>query len=99
MSNQLPNNPTASQPNPHAQRIANVRLFLTAFRFERYVYVGLGTLAALMILGLAGVMLVNDSSNWGQVTAILGSGGLFTFSSGRLLTVFHKAWEHVFDGT
>ena len=97
MPDQEPGNSTQVQLNPHAQKIANVSLFLKAFRFERYVYVGLGVIAALMILGLAGAMLIKGSYNWGQLTAIFGSGGLFTFSSGRLLTVFDKAWKHVFD--
>ncbi|MDE0004046.1 MAG: hypothetical protein OXQ29_15255 [Rhodospirillaceae bacterium] len=97
MQDEEAGNPTRDQSNPHAQRIANVTQFLRAFRLERYVYVGLGVLAALMILGLAGVMLVKGSYNWGQVTTIFGSGGLFTYSSGRLLTVFDKAWNHVFD--
>ena len=91
--------PPERQPNPYADKIEAVRQLLKEFNFERYVYVILATVAVLMILAVAGVTLFNGSANWELAGVFFGSGGLFTFSSGRLLSVFNKAWDVVFYTT
>jgi hypothetical protein len=88
-----PPQPPAAGPSP---QVLIVRELLREFWLERYAFLGLSVLAGLVTV-YAGFEALHDKSNLrNSLGLFFGSGGVTTFTVGRLLTFFDKITKIAF---
>lgn len=73
--------------------VSAIERLTTLFRIERLVYLVITTLALLLLLGSAGILLARSQASAASLTVLFGSSGLITVSVARLL----RMWERAFD--
>jgi hypothetical protein len=80
-------------PPSLAERVSAVRQVTELFRTERLVYLGLTTVAVLLLLASALGLILQKSGDPATLTLLFGSSGLITVSLTRLL----KMWDRALD--
>jgi hypothetical protein len=86
-------------PNPQTEqqiRMGIARDIVLLFNPERYTYMILSGLAALIVLVECSIAIKNHSIQTSTGATLFGSGGLVAFNLGRLLTMFNTVIENVF---
>jgi hypothetical protein len=73
------------------ERLAAVERLTQLFRLERMVHLGVTSIALIMLLASAGVLLYQGEAGATELTMLFGSSGLITYSAGRLLFMWNQA--------
>jgi hypothetical protein len=77
-------------------RMEIARDIVQLFNPERYTYMVLSAVAALIVIVECGIAIHSQSLMSTTGVTLFGSGGVVTFNLGRLLTMFNKVIEKVF---
>ena len=77
--------------NDLSQRVRAVKELVALFRAERVTYLTVTILSLAMLLGSTTRLMLTGRLGLAEMTALFGSGGLITFSAGRLLSMFNRA--------
>jgi hypothetical protein len=72
-------------------RMDAVERLTALFRLERMVHLGVTSVSLVLLLVCAGVLLVKEQAGPAELTGLLGSSGLITYSAGRLLFMWNQA--------
>jgi hypothetical protein len=73
------------------ERLAAVERLTQLFRLERMVHLGVTSIALIMLLASAGVLLYKREAGATELTMLFGSSGLISYSAGRLLFMWNQA--------
>lgn len=79
------------------RRLKALELLLKFFRPERFAHLVLSSASFVTLLVAAGMMIIRGTAGVPELTAIFGSSGLITYSSGRLLHMWNQAFKVVYD--
>ncbi|MGE5206232.1 MAG: hypothetical protein ACM3PW_11485 [Chlamydiota bacterium] len=74
-----------------AERMEAVERLTKLFQLERMVNLGANTVALIMLLGSAGIMIFQRQAGAAELTMMFGSSGLIAYSTGRLLYMWNQA--------
>ena len=92
----------SNAPQPHAAVAAvspderldatlkAVDFVIRRFRVDRYIYLALTTVSALMLLAAVANMLWRDQKDPVALGAVFGSSGFLTYSLSRVLTIWNQ---------
>lgn len=72
-------------------RVRAVERLTKLFRLERLVHLSVTTVALLMLLGNAAMLLIRREAGPAELTLLFGSSGLITYSANRLLFMWNQA--------
>ncbi len=73
------------------QRLEAIERLTRLFRLERMVHLAVTTIALLMLLASAGVLIYERKAGSAELTLMFGSSGLITYSAARLLHMWDQA--------
>ena len=73
------------------ERLRAVERLTELFRLERMVHLGVTSVALLMLLSSAGVLIYKHEAGPTELTMLFGSSGLITYSASRLLHMWNQA--------
>jgi hypothetical protein len=73
------------------ERIAMVRQLLEMFRFERTVYLSITVICVFVLVFCAFALLRNKEAGTMEITALFGSSGAITYTTGRILKMWSDA--------
>jgi hypothetical protein len=73
------------------ERLAAVERLTQLFRLERMVHLGVTSIALVMLLASAGVLLYKREAGPTELTMLFGASGLISYSAGRLLFMWNQA--------
>jgi hypothetical protein len=92
--------PVAADRADHAMRRDSLKERLDAatqitnlFKFERYVYVSCCVVAVALLFFVAWRVVQRETPDYPGLGALFGSGGLITYSTGRLILMWNKIVE------
>lgn len=74
-----------------AERMEAVERLTKLFQMERMVNLGANTVALIMLLSSAGLMIFQRNAGTAELTMMFGSSGLIAYSTGRLLYMWNQA--------
>ena len=77
--------------DPMGRRIHAVRQLLQMFRMERTIYVVVNCLSLALLLAVAVLLFNREELDQVLAFGLFGSGGLITFSTGKLLKMWSDA--------
>ena len=69
------------------------------FSIERYVYISCCGVAVLLLLANAGMVIYEKKADATELALLFGSGGLITYSMGRLIYMWNKIIDLTLGGT
>lgn len=78
------------------RRLATFERLLSRFRWERLTYIAISTGSFFMLLFAAGSLIVKGRAGLVELGSIFGSGGVITYSTGRLLRMWDQALKVVY---
>ena len=78
-------------PTEIQDRLKAVERLTELFRLERMVHLGVTSLALLLLLFCAGALIIKNQAGPTELTGLLGSSGLITYSASRLLHMWNQA--------
>ena len=79
-------------PNSDLQdKLDAVKQLTQLFKLERMVHLGVTSVALVMLLASAAVLLSTSHAGVTELTGLFGSSGLITYSASRLLTMWNQA--------
>lgn len=73
------------------ERLEAVERLTRLFRLERLVHLVITTIALMMLLISAGVLIVSGKAGSAELTMLFGSSGLITYTASRLLHMWSQA--------
>lgn len=73
------------------ERMAMVRQLLELFRFERTVYLSITIACVFVLIFCAFALLRNKEAGTMEITALFGSSGAITYTTGRILKMWSDA--------
>jgi len=76
--------------NKYQDQIEAATQITMLFKMERYVYIGCCGIAVLLLIYCAYQVLQTNPNNTVVLASLFGSGGLITFSVGRLIFMWNK---------
>jgi hypothetical protein len=76
-----------------AARVDAVERLTKLFQLERLVHLGVTCISLLILLGCTGAMVVEKKAGVAELTGLFSSSGLITYSAGRLLVMWDKAFR------
>lgn len=82
-------------PDDLKEKMAVVRELTELSKFERMVYLGVTILSLVMLVGSALSLMINNKAGSAELTMLLGSSGLITYSTGRLLFMWNEALKRL----
>ena len=82
---------SAAIPSDLNARLDAVERVTKLFKTERLVYLVMTTLSLAMLLLVAGRLIYKGEASAAELTALFGSSGLITYSTGRLLYMWTQA--------
>lgn len=77
-------------------RLEAVERLTNLFRMERMVYLVTTIISLLMLVGSALSLMVKNQAGTPELTMLLGSSGLITYTAGRLLYMWNEALKRLF---
>lgn len=77
--------------SPERDRMDQIVRLTELFKVERAVHLIVTTLALMMLLASAAVLIYRDQAGITELTALFGSSGLITYSASRLLHMWDQA--------
>lgn len=78
-------------------RAAVVAELAKLYRPERITYLVISILALIMVIACTIVVIVRQGIEWAQLTLLFGSSGVITFACSRVLLMWSRAMEVVFN--
>jgi len=78
------------------RRLATFERLLSHFRWERVTYIVISTGSFFMLLFAAGSLILKGHAGAVELGSIFGSGGVITYSTGRLLRMWDQALKVVY---
>lgn len=83
------------EPDELQRRVDAAREITNIFKLERYVYIACCGIAVALLFVCAIRLLQKSDTDYVGLGALFGSGGLITFSTGRLILMWSKILDYI----
>ncbi len=77
------------------ERIQAIERLTQLFKFERGVYLLVTVLSLVMLIASATSLMIKDTAGSAELSALVGSSGLITYTAGRLLYMWKEAMRRL----
>ena len=82
-------------PGELEERLQVVKQLTELFRFERLVYLWVNIISLIVLVGSSVFLLIKEGVSEAVLVPFLGSSGLITFATGRLLRMWDEALKRI----
>ena len=71
---------------------------LKAFRFERFIFLGIGVLGVVLLtIAVSKIILSDSGANIGTLVTVFGSGGLYGIAGAGTTYYYNKSYDAIYE--